>query len=127
MVGKSYGRKSGNEMDGSIVDSRVMQSQHVESSPRGIYIPPAGHSPVDMSPGEQCASWISALFVPCAVSYLYNCTWQLVAGNLVLFTEIRNPVEKYRFFFWGGVQFWEVEMEESVTHMERTRTVQDVV
>lgn len=79
-----------------------------------------------MSPGEQCASWISALFVPCAVSYLYNCTWQLVAGNLVLFTEIRNPVEKYRFFL-GGVQFWEVEMEESVTHMERTRTVQDVV
>lgn len=46
------------------------------------------------------------------------------AGSLVLVTEIRNPVEKCRFCRVQGAQFWEVEIEEPMTHTGRT--VQDV-
>lgn len=48
----------------------------------------------------------------------------VAAGSLVLVTEIRNPVEKYRFCRVRGAQFWKVETEEPMTHTGRT--VQDV-
>lgn len=73
---------------------------------------------MDVPLGEQCASEISTPFVPCAVNYAHS-----VLGSLVCFAEIGMLWRSIGFLAVGGAQFWEVEIEKTVTHRgELSRT-----